>query len=150
MPCKKRVYRNAKASGSKKQRALLVPQVLQMNCGLTTCFVPQSVYMGCPSLVGSSGKHSGDNFLKLWRIRGSLVAWANNSVGTKSCPTPPANPPCAPTQPANGTFRFWVRQVHCNVKIGTKVFQKSSRSFRNHFKCISKSFEYFLFIVSRL
>ena len=27
-----------------------------------------------------------------WWVRGSLVSWANNSVGTQSCPTPPGRP----------------------------------------------------------
>ena len=36
------------------------------------------------------------------KVRGTLVSWANSSVGSRSCPTSPAAPPCASIRPARG------------------------------------------------
>ena len=45
-----------------------------------------------------------------WEVRGSVVSWANRSVGVPSCPAPPrpAAPPCAALpQSARGMSGFW-------------------------------------------
>ena len=56
----------------------------------------------------------------VWRARGTVVSWANRTVGVPFCPAPlcPAALPCAaPPRPARSMFGFWTRQVigliHC-------------------------------------
>ena len=48
------------------------------------------------------------------RTRGTIVAWANRSVGVLSCSAPPCPtaPPCAaPLRPANDKSGFWTRHI---------------------------------------
>ena len=53
---------------------------------------PLSVYIGIRLFV-LLGKCPGDVSPMPWKVRRTLVSWANNSVGTQSCPTNPALPP---------------------------------------------------------
>ena len=91
MPCMNRVYRDKKASvhwsaARRKERfssrgqTAVQPMIL----------FPYSVYIGFRLFV-LLGKR-GDVSSMLWRVRGRLVSWANNSVGIQSCPTPPRHP----------------------------------------------------------
>ena len=50
--------------------------------------VPPSVYIGFRLFVLLE-KRSGDVSSMHWRLRGTLVSWANCSVGVPSCPAPP-------------------------------------------------------------
>ena len=52
---------------------------------------PHSVYIGFRLFVLLE-RCSADVSSMPWRVRGTLVSWANNSVGTQSCPTPPGRP----------------------------------------------------------
>ena len=59
-------------------------------------------------------RRSGQVCSMAWRVRGTVVSWANRSVGVPSCPAlpRPAAPPCAaPTRPARGMPGFWIRHV---------------------------------------
>ena len=50
----------------------------------------------------------------VWGLRGSVVSWANRSIGVLTCPTPPGPtvPPCAaPSRPNRGISGFWIRQI---------------------------------------
>ena len=59
---------------------------------LSTGFsVPPSVYIGFRLFVLLEGR-SGDVSLMPWRVRGTVVSWANCSVCVQSCPTPPRRP----------------------------------------------------------
>ena len=60
---------------------------LRVNRGSTAGFVPPSVYIKFIFFV-SLGKQD-DVSSMLWSVRVKLVSWANNSVGTQPCPTPP-------------------------------------------------------------
>ena len=72
--------------------------------------VPPSVYIGFRLFV-LLGRRSGDVSSMLRKVRGTLVSWANCSVGVQSCPFRPAASPRAPTRPARSVSRFWNRQV---------------------------------------
>ena len=61
-----------------------------INRGSTAHFVP-SVYIGFRLFVLLE-KRSSDVSSIPWRVQGTCVSWANNSVGTQSCPTPPGRP----------------------------------------------------------
>ena len=41
-------------------------------------------------------RRSGDLSSMPWKVRGTLVSWANSSVGIQSCPTPPRRPAARP------------------------------------------------------
>ena len=82
---------------SQEQTALLVPLVVRL-CS--------SIGLHRISLVRASGesfkrfvllgKRSGDLSSMPWRVRGTLVSWANCSVGVQSCPAPPRRPAVCP------------------------------------------------------
>ena len=82
---------------SGEERALLVPLI---NRGSTGDFVPPSVYIGFRLFVLLE-RRSSDVSSMPWRVRWTFVSWANNSVGTQSCPTPPGRSAVRPdpTQP---------------------------------------------------
>ena len=95
---------------SQERRALLVPW---LNRWSTVVFVLLSVYIGFPLPVLLK-KRSAQLFSMPRRARGSVVSWANRSVGVPSCPAQPrpaALPCAAPTRPARGMSGFWIRQV---------------------------------------
>ena len=73
---------------------------------------------------------SGDVSSMPWRVRGTLVSWANCSMGAQSCATPPhpAAPLCDPPRPARGMYGFWTRQVHRFTKIS--LVRASGEAFR--------------------
>ena len=112
----KRVYRDKKASAHwSATRNKECPSPRLINRLQTTCqpliLFPHSVYIRFPLFVLLE-RRSGDVSSMPWGVRGSLVSWANCSVGVLSCPRPrPAAPPCAPTRPARGMSGFWIRQV---------------------------------------
>ena len=86
---------------SQEQRALLVPLINRViNRWSTAGFVPPSVYIGFRLFVLLE-RRSGDVSSMPWRVRGTLVSWANSSVGIQSCPTPPRRPAVRsdPTRP---------------------------------------------------
>ena len=56
---------------------------------------PHSVYTGFCLFV-LLGKRSGDVSSMPWGVRGTLVPWANCSVGVPSCPAPPRRPAVRP------------------------------------------------------
>ena len=59
-------------------------------------------------------------------VRGTVISWANRSVGVPSCPArprPAALPCAAPTRPARGMSGFWTRQIrHRTNRWSTAVF----------------------------
>ena len=69
--------------------AVLVPVInrIQTAFQLRISF-QHSAYIGLPLFV-FLGKRSSDVFTMSWRVRRTLVPWANNSVGIQSCSTPP-------------------------------------------------------------
>ena len=92
MPCMKRVYRDKRCRSTGQQpgtknafRPAIKPLV---NRGSTAHFVPPIVYIGFRLFVLLE-RRSGDVSAISWRERWSFVSWANSSVGTQSCPTPP-------------------------------------------------------------
>ena len=96
---------------NQERRVGLVPRT---NRWSTAVFVPPSVYIGFRLFVLLKSR-SGQVCSMLWKVRGTVVSWANRSVGAPSCPAPPrpAAPPCAaPTRLARGTSGFWIRQVN--------------------------------------
>ena len=83
----------------------------RINRSSSVDFFLHSFHMGFCLLV-LLGRRSGDVSSMPWRVRGTLVvSWANNSVGTKSYPTPPRRPPGAPTRTASDMSGFWIRQA---------------------------------------
>ena len=61
------------------------------NAGPMRVFVPPPVYMGFRLfvLLGGCSRHVRT---MLWKVRGTVVSWANGSVGVPSCPAPPRRP----------------------------------------------------------
>ena len=86
-------------------------------------------------------RRSGDLSSMPWRVRGTLVSWANSSVGTQSCPTPPRRPAVRPdpTRP----WYVWVmdstnyQNINVCVKsvtIYNKMRHKTSHYVIAHFR----------------
>ena len=73
---------------SHEQRALFVPR---LNRGSTADFVPPSVSIGFRLFVLLERRSSDVSSIP-WKVQGTCVSWANSSVGTQSCPTPPGRP----------------------------------------------------------
>ena len=95
---------------SQERRALAVPRI---NCRLTGCFVPPSVYMGIRWLVLPKSR-PGQLSSMPWGGSGTVVSWENRPVGVPSCPAPPrpTAPPCAaPSRPGFGFDKY------CLIKI---------------------------------
>ena len=64
-----------------------------------------------------------------WRVRGTVVSWANRFVGVPSCLVPPrpAVPPCAaPSRRARGMSGFWIRQF-LDVPCMKRVYRDKDR-----------------------
>ena len=107
--------------GSQERRAAVVPLI---NRGSNAGFVPPPVYMAFRLFVLLK-KRSGQVCSMPWRVRGSVVSWANRFVGVPFCPVPPhpAVPPCAaPTRRARGMSGFWIRQVHIYIYIYIYIY----------------------------
>ena len=118
MPCMKKVcteivthrYIGQQPGTKSDRRPADKPRI---NRSSTAGFVLPSVYTGSPLFVLVKKRPSGFSST-VWRVRGRVVSWANQSVGVPSCPSPPrpAVPPCAaPSRPARGMSGFWNRQV---------------------------------------
>ena len=59
-----------------------------VNRGSTAGFFPPSVYIGFRLFVLLERRRSDVSSMP-WRVRWTFVSWANSSVGTQSCSTPP-------------------------------------------------------------
>ena len=92
---------------SQEQRALFVPRLNRLS---TAHFVPPSVYIAFRLFVFLE-KRSSDVSAIPWRVHGTFVSWANSSVGTQSCPTPPGGSAGRPDQ----TRPLYVRVLDSTV-----------------------------------
>ena len=71
-----------------------------------------------------------------WRVRGTLVSWANGRrvlLASSAARHRPAAPPCAPTRPARGLSGLWTRQLfvgfHWIQKIVTPHVEFKTRTY---------------------
>ena len=64
-------------------------------------------------ITGIDGVRPGRFSSIVWKVRGTVLFWANRPDGVPSCPSPPcAAPPCAaPLRHDRDMSGFWVRQV---------------------------------------
>ena len=100
---------------SQERRAAVVPLINRLSTAgkppVNRGLVPPPLSIGFRLFV-LLGRRSGHLFSMPWRVRRTVVCWANRFVGVPSCPAPPRRPPCAaPTRLARGMSGFWVRQV---------------------------------------
>ena len=99
---------------------------------LTDCqpviLFPHSVYIGF-RLYMLLERRSGDVSSMPWRVRGTLVLWANSSVGTQSCPTPRGRPAGRP----DSTRPWYVRVLDStgSIYIGFRLFVLLERRSRD-------------------
>ena len=101
------------------------------------------------SYVRASGGRSRQLFSMPWRERGSVVSWANRPVDVPSCSALlcPATPPCAaPTRPARGMSRFWIRHINIFEKYIVISKYRLTRRAHNWIHCRIKPF----FLVPKL
>ena len=80
----------------------------RINRSSTACFVPLSVYIGIRLFVLPETRPREFSSI-VWKIRRTVVFWANRPAGVPSCPSAlrPAAPPCA-ARP-RPTYSWYVR-----------------------------------------
>ena len=71
---------------------------------------PHSVYIEFRLFVLLE-RPSGDVSSMPWRVRGTLIPWLINSVGTQSYPTSPRRPPGVSIRTVRSMSGFGIRQV---------------------------------------
>ena len=88
---------------SHERRLTIVPRINHWS-STTLIFIPPSMFIGFRLFVLL--KRRSEQVCKMpWKVRWSVVPWANRSVGASSCPASPrpTAPLCAaPTRPARG------------------------------------------------
>ena len=78
--------------------------------GSSASLDPPPVYIGCRLFVLLDMSSMYDAL----GVRGTVVSWADRSIGVPLCPAwpSPAPPWAAPTRLARGMSGFWIRQTH--------------------------------------
>ena len=126
MPCMKKVYKDKKApvhwSEARKKNYSRPADKLVINRWSTGRCVPPSVYIGFCLFVLLESR-SGDVFSMPSRVRGTLVSWANCSVGVQSWPAPPRRPAVRP----DPTRTWYVRVLDSTNRIPNPDMQRAER-----------------------
>ena len=90
-----------------------------INRGSSGCCVPPLFFIGVRLFVLLEG-HLGEVSSMPWRGWGTLVSWANCSVGVQSCPTPPRRPAARPdpTRP----WYVWALDSTDDIQLANRLF----------------------------
>ena len=65
---------------------------------------------------------TGDVSSMLWRVRGTLVPWANSSVGSQYCPTPPRRSAVRPDPIRSWYVRVLGSPGQFSIEIGFRLY----------------------------